>query len=73
MVRATLPRGNPSPTGLADVIQTILGKGLVIDAYIRVSWPAFRRAGAVGPAERVVGIWCPPGVGGCWAGGTSGA
>jgi hypothetical protein len=27
----------PSPTGLADVIDTILDKGLVIDAYIRVS------------------------------------
>src|SRR5215469_9050987 len=27
----------PSPTGLADVIETILDKGLVIDAYIRVS------------------------------------
>jgi hypothetical protein len=29
--------GQPSPTGLADVIDTILDKGLVIDAYIRVS------------------------------------
>jgi len=29
--------GGPSPTGLADVIETILDKGLVIDAYIRVS------------------------------------
>jgi hypothetical protein len=27
----------PTPTGLADVIDTILDKGLVIDAYIRVS------------------------------------
>ena len=27
----------PSPSGLADVIDTILDKGLVIDAYIRVS------------------------------------
>jgi hypothetical protein len=27
----------PSPTGLADVIDTILDKGLVIDAYVRVS------------------------------------
>ena len=27
----------PSPTGLADVIGTILDKGLVIDAYVRVS------------------------------------
>ena len=27
----------PSPTGLADVIETILDKGLVIDAYVRVS------------------------------------
>lgn len=29
--------GRPSPTGLADVIDTILDKGLVIDAYARVS------------------------------------
>ena len=29
--------GGPSPTGLADVIETILDKGLVIDACIRVS------------------------------------
>ena len=29
--------GGPSPTGLADVIDTILDKGLVIDAYVRVS------------------------------------
>jgi hypothetical protein len=27
----------PSPTGLADAIDTILDKGLVIDAYVRVS------------------------------------
>ncbi len=27
----------PSPTGLADVIDTILDKGMVIDAYVRVS------------------------------------
>ena|SRR5579871_5592823 len=27
----------PSPTGLAEVIDTILDKGLVIDAYVRVS------------------------------------
>ena len=27
----------PAPTGLADVIDTILDKGLVIDAYVRVS------------------------------------
>src|SRR5215471_16827553 len=27
----------PQPSGLADVIDTILDKGLVIDAYIRVS------------------------------------
>ena len=39
MVRAMQPggKGGPSPTGLADVIETILDKGLVIDAYIRVS------------------------------------
>jgi hypothetical protein len=30
-------QGQPSPTGLADVIDTILDKGLVIDAYVRVS------------------------------------
>jgi len=30
-------RGGPSPTGLADVIETILDKGMVIDAYVRVS------------------------------------
>jgi gas vesicle structural protein len=29
--------GRPSATGLADVIDTILDKGLVIDAYVRVS------------------------------------
>jgi gas vesicle structural protein len=29
--------GGPSPTGLAEVIDTILDKGLVIDAYVRVS------------------------------------
>ena len=27
----------PSPSGLADVVELILDKGLVIDAYIRVS------------------------------------
>ena len=27
----------PSPSGLADVIEIILDKGLVIDAYVRVS------------------------------------
>ena len=30
-------RSSPSPTGLADVIDSILDKGLVIDAYVRVS------------------------------------
>jgi hypothetical protein len=29
--------GRPSPTGLADVIDKILDKGLVIDAFVRVS------------------------------------
>ena len=29
--------GRPQPTGLADVIDSILDKGLVIDAYVRVS------------------------------------
>jgi gas vesicle structural protein len=37
MVRAMQQGGGPSPSGLADVIETILDKGLVIDAYIRVS------------------------------------
>ena len=39
MTVATQPAGGgqPSPTGLADVIDTILDKGLVIDAYVRVS------------------------------------
>ena len=27
----------PSPSGLADVVELILDKGLVIDAYIRIS------------------------------------
>ena len=27
----------PAPSGLADVIEIILDKGLVIDAYVRVS------------------------------------
>src|SRR5438067_6086352 len=37
---AATPRGyieRPKPSGLADVIDVILDKGLVIDAYIRVS------------------------------------
>jgi len=37
---ATTPRGyieRPRPSGLADVIDVILDKGLVIDAYVRVS------------------------------------
>ena len=29
--------GRPQPSGLADVIEVILDKGLVIDAYVRVS------------------------------------
>jgi hypothetical protein len=41
MTRALQPGGGnsarPSPSGLADVIDTILDKGLVIDAYVRVS------------------------------------
>ena len=37
MAGAMQPGGSPSPSGLADVIDTILDKGLVIDAYIRVS------------------------------------
>lgn len=41
MTTAIQPGGagvdRPSPTGLADVIETILDKGLVIDAFVRVS------------------------------------
>jgi hypothetical protein len=41
MTAATQPGSSnsaqPSPSGLADVIDTILDKGLVIDAYVRVS------------------------------------
>jgi hypothetical protein len=38
MVRAMQPAGRVGgPSGLADVIETILDKGLVVDAYIRVS------------------------------------
>ena len=42
MTTAVQPAGgggdrSPSPSGLADVIDTILDKGLVIDAYVRVS------------------------------------
>jgi hypothetical protein len=29
--------GGPSPSGLADVLELILDRGLVIDAYVRVS------------------------------------
>jgi gas vesicle structural protein len=29
--------GRPQPSGLADVLDTILDKGMVIDAYVRVS------------------------------------
>jgi hypothetical protein len=41
MAIATAPRGGyidrPRPSGLADVIDIILDKGLVLDAYVRVS------------------------------------
>src|SRR5438105_8992161 len=40
MAIATTPRGyieRPRPSGLAEVIDVILDKGLVIDAYVRVS------------------------------------
>jgi hypothetical protein len=40
MAVATSSRGyvdRPRPSGLADVIEVILDKGLVIDAYVRVS------------------------------------
>src|SRR3954447_4430059 len=39
-VATTTPRGyleRPRPSGLADVIDIILDKGIVIDAYVRVS------------------------------------
>jgi hypothetical protein len=37
MTMQTAGGGGPSPSGLADVIDTILDKGLVIDAYVRIS------------------------------------
>ena len=40
MAVATTPRGyieRPRPSGLADVVEVILDKGLVIDAFVRVS------------------------------------
>ncbi len=41
MTTAIQPGGSssarPQPSGLADVIDTILDKGMVIDAYVRVS------------------------------------
>ncbi|HLI36503.1 MAG TPA: gas vesicle protein GvpJ [Streptosporangiaceae bacterium] len=38
MTTAVRPAGGgPSSSGLADVIDTILDKGLVLDAYVRVS------------------------------------
>ena len=43
MAVATREHGNsylqraPSPSGLADVLEVILDKGLVIDAFVRVS------------------------------------
>ena len=40
MAIATTPRGyieRPRPSGLADVVDVILDKGLVIDAYVRVA------------------------------------
>jgi gas vesicle structural protein len=41
MTTAIQPGGSssarPQPSGLADVIETILDKGMVIDAYVRVS------------------------------------
>src|ERR1700761_6587528 len=40
MAIAATPRGyieRPRPSGLADVIDVILDKGLVIDAYVRVA------------------------------------
>ena len=40
MAVATTPRGyldRPRPSGLADVVDVILDKGIVIDAYVRVA------------------------------------
>jgi hypothetical protein len=41
MALGTTPRGGyierPRPSGLADVLEVILDKGLVIDAYVRVA------------------------------------
>jgi gas vesicle structural protein len=40
MAAAATPRGyleRPRPSGLADVIEIILDKGIVIDAYVRVA------------------------------------
>jgi gas vesicle structural protein len=40
MAIATTPRGyieRPRPSGLADVVDVILDKGIVIDAYVRVA------------------------------------
>jgi Gas vesicle protein len=48
--------GGVSPSGLVDVIDTILDKGLVIDAYIRVSLiPGPGDAAADAGRERVPG------------------
>ena len=38
----------PSPSGLVDVIDLILDKGLVVDAYVRVAAPHTRRRRAQG-------------------------
>jgi len=55
-----LPGGSPSPTGLAGVIQAILGKGPVIDVCIRVFWRLSGAPGTAGPAERAMGSGvCP--------------
>src|SRR5436190_4511802 len=37
MTMQTAGGGGPAPSGLADVIDAILDKGLVIDAYVRVA------------------------------------
>jgi hypothetical protein len=37
MIECGVARGGASPSGRADVIDTILDKGLVIDAYVGVS------------------------------------
>ena len=48
----------PAPSGLADVVETILDKGIVIDAYVRVSLVGIELLTEIADAllERLVGI-----------------